>query len=127
MVLDFPGFGLKMAVQEQNFGFENMGFNPFVMCGSQDWVMGTADGLYFQEQRKKIHQVFDSWDDQASPSPLPMEFLQSLSSDLQNQRLEMDLLLWLEVKIYFYVKEIMKWKIFLFLKEIKVLQLKSSL
>ncbi|CAA3029276.1 probable BOI-related E3 ubiquitin- ligase 2 [Olea europaea subsp. europaea] len=85
-----------MAVQEQNFGFENMGFNPFVMCGSQDWVMGTADGLYFQEQRKKIHQVFDSWDDQASPSPLPMEFLQSLSSDLQNQRLEMDLLLWLE-------------------------------
>ncbi|KAL2503951.1 SBP (S-ribonuclease binding protein) family protein [Abeliophyllum distichum] len=86
-----------MAVQAQNFGFENMGFNPFVMCGSQDWVMGNDDGLYFQEQRKKIHQVLDSSDNQASPSPsLPMEFLPSLSSDLQNQHLEMDLLLQLE-------------------------------
>ncbi|CAI9777905.1 unnamed protein product [Fraxinus pennsylvanica] len=86
-----------MAVQAQNW-FENMGFNPFVMCGSQDWVMGNDDGCsYFQEQRKKIHQVLDSCDNQASPSPsLPMEFLQSLSSDLQNQHLEMDLLLQLE-------------------------------
>ncbi|XP_022860512.1 probable BOI-related E3 ubiquitin-protein ligase 3 [Olea europaea var. sylvestris] len=86
-----------MAVQAQNFGFQNMDFNPFDMCGSQDWVIGSDNGLYFQEQTKKIHQVFGCWDNQTSPSPsLPTEFLQSLSSDIQNQRLEMDLLLQLE-------------------------------
>ncbi|KAI3460418.1 hypothetical protein Pfo_017081 [Paulownia fortunei] len=90
-----------------------MDFGPLAMCVSQDWIMGSVlgieNGFCFQElqprdrQRKELHPLIDSPDGLASSSSsfslfgsLPVAFVQSLSSDLEKQRLEMDWFLELE-------------------------------
>ncbi|KZV20127.1 SBP family protein [Dorcoceras hygrometricum] len=83
-----------------------MGYRSFVGCGSQDWVIGFEDGIFFQDiqghdlQRKGVVlPVLGSSDNQAVAScsqTLPMEFQQCLSSEAERQNLEMNWFLQLE-------------------------------
>lgn len=84
-----------MAVRAENLCFEtNMGFGPYAICGTQDCFMGSAllieDGFSFQQ----LNHLPSS----SSSCSLPLEIAQSLSSDLEKQRMEMDWFLQLEVK-----------------------------
>ncbi|KAI3464807.1 hypothetical protein Pfo_021470 [Paulownia fortunei] len=103
-----------MAVQAENICFESMGFGPYAICSTQDCFMGSALGIEdrfcFQElqnldqQRRELHPLVDSYDNLAASSSfsscgsLPVDIVQSLSSDLEKQRVEMDWFLQLENK-----------------------------
>ncbi|KAG8377951.1 hypothetical protein BUALT_Bualt08G0087200 [Buddleja alternifolia] len=100
-----------MAVEAENICFENMGFTtPYATICSSFWNI--EDGFCFQELQPLDHQTkidqLHPYVNMASSSSstssfsccpsLPLEIVQSLSSDLDKQRLEMDWFLHLESK-----------------------------
>ncbi|KAL0325900.1 UNVERIFIED_CONTAM: Prostaglandin E synthase 2 [Sesamum radiatum] len=104
----------RMEAAAENMCFEGMGFGPFAICSMQDYshmgsAFGVEDGFCLQElqhldqQRREVHPFVDCYSNLASSSfscfgSLPVEILQSLSSDLEKQRVELDWFLQLENK-----------------------------
>ncbi|KAK4390819.1 protein FREE1 [Sesamum angolense] len=104
----------RMEAAAENMCFEGMGFGPFAICCMQDYshmgsAFGVEDGFCLQElqhldqQRREVHPFVDCYSNLASSSfscfgSLPVEILQSLSSDLEKQRVELDWFLQLENK-----------------------------
>lgn len=109
-----------MAVQAENICFESMGFGQYAMCSTQDCFMGSVLGIedgfcfgqelqHLDQQRRELHPLVDSYDNLTASSSssfsgcgsLPVEIVQSLSSEFEKQRVEMDCFLQLEVKSNF--------------------------